>query len=138
MESAGNLIKRTWLPMVLLAVVAALVLAVPMIFARSDPPPQSWADGVYYNDCCAPLTLRGGVITVDGRSSSYTVESSKFGYCIDIPAGISVQSRQVRFGGNSVFVFFNRVSALDPAVHEARSLHISGRDDSIDYVFEKR
>jgi len=109
-----------------------------VIFWPSPPPPQSWADGTYDNPCCAPLILHGGIITAEGRTTRYRVERGKRGYLIDVPAGIGVRQGRVVFEGTFVFNQFNRNSELEPAVHEAKALHISGLGDDLDYVFAKR
>ena len=102
------------------------------------PPPQTWADGTYTNPCCAPLTLRNGVISTGEDSARFVVSTSKLGNEIDVDRGISMNGNRVVFGGTFVFVYFNKVSAADPALGEAVSFHLNGCDGSRDYVFIKR
>lgn len=37
-----------------------------------------------------------------------------------------------------MFIYFNRNSMAVPAFDEARSMHLRGLDDGVDYVFVKR
>ena len=66
------------------------------------------------------------------------MSESKFGNQITVAAGISVRNGAVEFGGNYVFVYFNRDSTALPALGTPTSLHLIGLDDSRDYVFERR
>jgi len=108
-----------------------------LVFPRHAPTPQSWANGTYRNACCAPLTLRDGLMSTGSDTARYTVADGKRGAYIQIDRGIRVSRGHVVFGGNAVNVFFNRNSEAMPAMDEAYALHLTGLDDMNDYVFEK-
>lgn len=117
----------------MLLVFGIIYLAMP----RSVSPLQSWADGTYVNACCAPLILRNGVLETQGRTTRYVVSEAKYGNQLEVPTGIGVQRGVVRFQGNAVFVHFNNDSMARPALHEAKSLHLSDLDKVTSYEFVK-
>jgi len=109
-----------------------------LVSPRYAPPSQAWANGVYRNSCCAPLTLRDGVISAGVKAAHYKVVDGKRGFYIEVDRGVSVDRGSVRFGGTLQYVFFNRNSEAMPAIHEAYALHLSGANDMTEYVFVKR
>ena len=104
---------------------------------RRVPPSQSWANGTYVNACCAPLVLRNGVLETQGINTRYVVSEAKYGYQLEVPAGIGVRRGAVRFEGSAVVVHFNNDSMARPALHEAKSLHLSDLDKLTSYEFVK-
>lgn len=124
-----------------LILIPGMLFVFGLIYAvspRQILPSQSWANGTYINACCARLLLRNGKITTANRETNYVVSESKFGHQITVAAGIGVRHGAVEFGGNYVFVHFNRDSTALPAIGKPASLHVIGLDDSRDYVFERR
>jgi hypothetical protein len=124
-----------------LILIPGMLFVFGLIYAVSPRhilPSQSWANGTYINACCAPLLLRNGKVTTVNRATNYVVSESKFGNQITVAAGIGVRNGAVEFGGNYVFVHFNRDSTALPAIGTPTSLHVIGLDDSRDYVFERR
>jgi hypothetical protein len=125
----------------------ALVLVPGLIFVggliwlvspRYVPPSQAWANGTYVNPCCDPLILRDGSLSSGSAVAHYTVAEDKRGYYIELDRGIGLRGRAVEFGRNFQYVPFNDNSEALPAIHDARALHLTGLDDSNDYIFVKR
>ena len=121
----------------LLGMIGVTAVLVHSAFWPPKPPPQSWADGIYYNACCGPLILNHGTASYGGVSAKYSVENGKRGNYIDLPSGIRVSHRRVTFGGTLAFVQFNTDSDVEP-LDQAHSLRIFGLDDDTEYVFQKR
>jgi len=138
MEGVDYLVQRMRLLAFLLVGVGLLAAVSCSVIWPPKPPPQSWANGVYYNECCAPLTLRDGVISTEGRSATYKVEDGKQGFFINVATGISVKAGHVVFGGTFAYVQFDEDNSLDPAVHQANAMHLYSWDDDNDFVFARR
>ena len=124
-----------------LVLIPCMIFVFGLIYAvspRHGPVSQSWANGTYVNACCAPLLLHDGKLITENRATNYIVSESKFGNQITVTAGIGIRNGAIEFGGNNVFVFFNKNSMAMPAIGNPTSLHVIGLDDSRDYVFERR
>ena len=105
-----------------------LVIASCSLLFPPKPVEQSWANGTYRNGCCAPLVLRNGVLSSEGRSSAYRIEPGKHGFILSVPEGIGVEAGHVLFGGNTVNMEFNDSSGLHRADYHAKTLSIIDRD----------
>jgi hypothetical protein len=127
-----------WLSVVLVPAGIFVFGLIYLVTPPSRPPSQSWANGIYVHPCCAPLLLRDGVLRTGGTATRYTVSESKFGYQIDVPAGIGMRKGRVELGGTLVSVHFNRDSMATPALRKAESMHILDLDDGSDHLFVRQ
>ncbi|MEG3152054.1 hypothetical protein U1769_19365 [Sphingomonas sp. ZT3P38] len=127
-----------WASLVLIPGLLFVFGLIYLVMPSYAPPPQSWADGTYTHPCCAPVVLRNGTLTTGTKATRYLVSDGKFGHQIDVPAGIGVRRGQIESNNTFVFVHFNKDSMATPAIAEAKSLHLVGLDDNVDYVFVKQ
>ncbi|MBN8808325.1 MAG: hypothetical protein J0I47_08840 [Sphingomonas sp.] len=124
-----------------LVLIPGMLFVFGLIYAvspRHIPPTAEWADGTYTNACCGPLVLKNGIIKAGGRLAHYVVAEDKFGRMINVSEGIGVSGNAVKFGGTFVFVHFNDNSMAQPAIGEAKSMHLTGLDDDADFTFVKQ
>ena len=122
----------------LLMVAGLLVIGSCSLLFPPKPIEQSWANGTYRNACCAPLVLLNGVLSSEGRSSTYRIEFGKHGFILNVPDGIGVEAGHVLFGGTTVNMEFNDSSGLHRADYRAETLSIFNRDPGDNLIFVRQ
>lgn len=137
MDGAGYLLSRLQRLTVVLMLAGLLVVGAFTWLFPVRPIEQSWANGTYHNACCAPLILRDGVVSSEGRSSAYRIESGKHGYILNVPDGIRVEAGHVRFGGTTAYMEFNDSSGLHRADYRAKAVSIYNGDAGANLLFRQ-